>query len=165
MRKTASLLAFATIVLASMGPAARAGHCASSLVIFSYVNTGRGYVNYTNPNAAVCAADPYDEPPASLKRLGPAANEVSLRFTIYYVGVPQLNATIDGLGFRNDPVVLTEKDALGIGVWVYDSPRLAIPDGPLAQGPITATVTLPYTDANGSPVTQTVTFYTAFHTG
>lgn len=113
-------------------PSARASHCRVDIVIFSYAR-GLGTPNLST----LCLFDDGHTVPYDYRQINPGSDTISVR----YIGNLQWTSTtgsLDGLGFEGHPITLTRGETLG--VVFYDSPLIAIPAGPLAQGCVKATI-------------------------
>jgi hypothetical protein len=102
-----------------------------------------------NPNAPACTVA-HDQESVDTRVLAAGATELAVRYTNEAI-VEHLTGVLDGLGFEQVPFILDRHvyDTTGTGdpngiFVIYDMENFAaIPAGPLAQGMVTATLTMP----------------------
>lgn len=139
-------LSVAVFVCAVVGmlPTAQAGHCQSSLVVFSGVKGTR----LLNPSSLACstaATAGVVEPPV----LMPRADTVQIRDTRNFSNLDQMTVRLSGLGGTRTAVLSKTQVMTPVGSsWVYDSSEISIPDG---AGCLRVEIVAP-ADLAGSPI-------------
>lgn len=125
-----------------------AEHCDDTMVVFS----GVAGAPKVNSNAVLCLAAGEDA--GDTRIINPGSNEITVRFTQDFgAGTPEIQATINGLGFESQTITL-KRGPGPVDGFVYDSARL--PLDPTAVGCITAELTEDWGGADNGA--------TAFHT-
>lgn len=115
-RKTAGL-ALAFVVAGLIPGSASASHCDDQMVVFSGVAGGPK----VNTSAVICIAGV--EELGDTRIINPGSNEISIRHTADFgAAVPEIVATLNGLGFTNREVVLKRAPGTTGGFYYNSAP-------------------------------------------